>query len=158
LRCQEIRNLKLAHIDFERHKIHIVQSKGNKDRMVPFSTHLARLLKRYIVAAKPDTYLLNGIQKEDSTDTGYSQRGVQWVVTQTAKLAGIQKQVCTHTLRHTYACHLLEAGMNIVTLQELLGHQSIETTMEYLQLTQLDDRKVFSALDPLFASCRQNSR
>ena len=70
-----------------------------------------------------------------------------------AKDAGITKEVCVHTLRHTYACHLLEAGMNIVTLKELMGHANIETTMEYLHICQLDDRKMFSPLDGYSGAC-----
>ena len=70
-----------------------------------------------------------------------------------AKDAGITKEVSVHTLRHTYACHLLEEGMNIVTLKELMGQANIETTMEYLHICQLDDRKMFSPLDSLFARC-----
>jgi site-specific recombinase XerD len=63
-------------------------------------------------------------------DNRYSQRGVQWAVKQ-AKAAGIIKEVHTHTLRHSYATHLLEDGMDIMTLKDPLGHQNVETTMEY---------------------------
>ena len=79
-------------------------------------------------------------------DGRYSQRGVQWA------LAKMQGSGSMHTLRHTYA-FLLEDGMNIVTLKELMGHANIETTMEYLHLCQLDDRRMFSPLDTLFARC-----
>lgn len=75
-----------------------------------------------------------------------------------AKDAGITKEVSVHTLRHTYACHLLEEGMNIVTLKELMGHANIETTMEYLHICQLDDRKIFSPLDSLFEQCATPSK
>ena len=78
---------------------------------------------------------------------------MQWVVKTIAKEAGIQKDVHTHTLRHSYAVHLLEDGLNIVTLKDLLGHESIETTMEYLHVCQLENRKSFSPLDTLFAQC-----
>jgi hypothetical protein len=91
-------------------------------------------------------------------DSRYSQRSVQWAVNRVAKDAGIKKEVSVHTLRHSYACHLLEDGMNIVTLQELMGHSNIETTMEYLHLCQLDDRKMFSPLDTLFAQCALHTK
>ncbi len=86
-------------------------------------------------------------------DSRYSQRGVQWAVKQAAKSAGISKDVCVHTLRHTFATHLLEDGLDIISLKNLLGHENIETTMEYLHIAQLDTKKAFSPLDTLFAQC-----
>jgi site-specific recombinase XerD len=74
-------------------------------------------------------------------------------VKQASKSAGITKDVCVHTLRHTFATHLLEDGLDIISLKNLLGHESIETTMEYLQIAQLDTIKAFSPLDTLFAKC-----
>jgi integrase/recombinase XerD len=158
LRCNEVRSIKLEHIDCDRLKLHIVQSKGNKDRIVPLSVHHVRIIQRYIAAEHPQVYLFNGAVKENEFGNHYSQRGVQWVVNRVAKQAGITKAVSTHTLRHSYACHLLEDGLNIITLKELLGHRNIETTMEYLHLCQLDDRKMFSPLDTLFAKCRPNTK
>ena len=153
LRCMEVRNIRMPDLDFDRKLLHVRQGKGRKDRIVPLSEHLIRGLKKYIHAERPEGWLFNGAGNPEGKgfDGRYSQRGVQWAVKQIAKDAGIQKEVSVHTLRHTYACHLLDAGMNIVTLQELMGHASIETTMEYLHLTQLDDRKMFSPLDTLFA-------
>ncbi len=156
LRCMEVQNLKLAHLDFDRLQLHIVQSKGKKDRYVPLSEHLVRGIQKYINSEKPSTYLFEGNTNSKSGkdfDSRYSQRGVQWVVKTIAKEAGILKDVSTHTMRHTYAVHLLEDGLNIVSLKNLLGHESIETTMEYLHLTQLADKKSFSPLDTLYANC-----
>ncbi|MBS1776252.1 MAG: tyrosine-type recombinase/integrase [Bacteroidetes bacterium] len=155
LRCMEIRNIRLADMDFERRQLHIRQSRGRKDRMVPLSEHLIRGLKKYIAAEHPTGWLFTGSGNPQGQgfDGRYSQRGVQWAVKRIAKEAGITKEVCVHTLRHTYACHLLEAGMNIVTLKELMGHANIETTMEYLHICQLDDRRMFSPLDTLFDRC-----
>lgn len=159
LRCNEVLNLQLTQIDFDRKLLHVLQSKGNKDRILPLSEHLIRGMRRYIEASRPRTHLFEGNggmsrqNGSDSFDSRYSQRGIQWAISNIAKQAGIKKAVHTHTLRHSYACHLLEDGMNIVTLQELLGHSCIETTMEYLKLTQLDNRKMFSPLDSLFAQC-----
>jgi site-specific recombinase XerD len=155
LRCMEVRNIRLADMDFERKLLHIRQSKGRKDRMVPLSEHLIRGLKKYIAAERPVVWLFTGSGNPQGQgfDGRYSQRGVQWAVKRIAKDGGIVKEVCVHTLRHTYACHLLEDGMNIVTLKELMGHANIETTMEYLHICQLDDRRMFSPLDTLFARC-----
>jgi integrase/recombinase XerD len=161
LRCMEVRSIRLQDMDFDRKILHIKQSKGRKDRMVPLSEHLIRGLKKYLAAEHPKEWLFNGSPNGRSGgdfDSRYSQRGVQWAVNRIAKLAGIKKEVSVHTLRHSYACHLLEDGMNIVTLQELLGHANIETTMEYLHLCQLDDRKMFSPLDTLFAQCAPHTK
>jgi integrase/recombinase XerD len=154
LRCMEVRNVRLMHLDFDRKQLHVVQSKGNKDRYVPLSEHVVRGLTEYIALEQPTDYLFTG----QELDSRYSQRGVQWVVTQCAKAAGITKVVSTHTLRHTYATHLLEEGMNIVTLKDLLGHERIETTMGYLHIAQLEGAKRFSPLDSLFAQCRKKKQ
>ncbi len=131
LRCMEVRGLRLQDFDFDRKQLKVVQGKGKKDRYLPLSEHLIRGLKKYIEAENPEVYLFNGQPNgraggDTSTslstgfDSRYSQRGVQWVVKQVAKAAGIQKEVHTHTLRHSYATHLLEDGMDIITLKNLL--------------------------------------
>ena len=156
LRCMEVRNVRLQDLDFDRKQLKVVQGKGKKDRYVPLSVHLIRGLMRYIECEKPLDYLFNGQPNERAGgdfDSRYSQRGVQWAVKQVAKAVGIQKEVHVHTLRHTYATHLLEDGMDIITLKDLLGHQNLETTMEYLQIAQLESQRIFSPLDTLFLKC-----
>lgn len=153
LRCGEVRAVRLQDLDFDRLQLKVVQGKGKKDRFLPLSKHLVRGLKTYIEAEKPKTYLFNGQpagQAGGDFDSRYSQRGVQWAVKQACKSAGITKDVCVHTLRHTFATHLLEDGLDIITLKKLLGHEDIETTMMYLQIAQLDTQKAFSPLDTLF--------
>lgn len=159
LRCMEARSVRLQDLDFDRKQLKIVQGKGKKDRYVPLSEHLIRGLKKYIEAEKPTEYLFNGQPIERAGgdfDSRYSQRGVQWVIKQVAKAAGVKKEVHVHTLRHSYATHLLEDGMDIMTLKDLLGHQNIETTMEYLQIAQLETQRVFSPLDTLFEKCSRS--
>lgn len=156
LRCGEVRAVRLQDMDFERLQLKVVQGKGKKDRYVPLSEHLIRGLKTYIEAEKPKTYLFNGQpagRAGGDFDSRYSARGVQWVVKQACKAAGITKDVCVHTLRHTFATHLLEDGLDIITLKNLLGHEDIETTMLYLQIAQLESQKAFSPLDTLFEKC-----
>ena len=158
LRCMEARSVRLQDLDFDRKQLKVVQGKGKKDRYVPLSEHLIRGLKAYIAAEKPQEYIFNGkpeLRAGGDFDSRYSQRGVQWAVKQAAKAAGILKEVHTHTLRHTFATHLLEDGMDIMSLKDLLGHQNIETTMEYLHIAQLDSQRVFSPLDTLFEKCRR---
>lgn len=135
LRCMEVRNIELRHLDFDRKMLHIVQGKGSKDRYVPLSEHLIRGLKTFIKVENPDQFLFNGNQQNTAVpdfDSRYSQRGVQWVIKTISNKAGITKDVHTHTLRHSYATHLLEDGVPIIMVQKLLGHERIESTMEYL--------------------------
>ena len=159
LRCMEVRNLALKHLDFDRKLLHIVQSKGKKDRYVPLSEHLIRGLKSYISAEHPTTFLFTGNSKEGKGfDSRYSQRGVQWVVKTVCKKAGILKEIHTHTLRHSYATHLLEDGVNILQVQKLLGHERVESTMEYLHVCQLAQQQVHSPLDTVFALCSRTGK
>ncbi|MFY7829122.1 MAG: tyrosine-type recombinase/integrase [Flectobacillus sp.] len=157
LRCMEVRNVRIQDLDFDRKQLRVVQGKGKKDRYVPLSEHLIRGLKVYLEAEKPKDWIFNGQPLANRAggdfDSRYSQRGVQWAIKQASALAGIKKEVCVHTLRHSYATHLLEDGLDIVSLKNLLGHENIETTMEYLQIAQLSSQKVFSPLDTLFEQC-----
>lgn len=147
LRGQEAVNLKLSDIDFERRTIHVRQSKYKKDRIMPLSDVMARGLRKYIDAEKPHIYLFNG--KEP--DGRYSVRGISWVMRETLKKTSIIKDVNLHSLRHAYATHLLEDGLNIVTLKDLLGHADITTTMIYLHVAQCEHLKAHSPLDSLYA-------
>ena len=158
LRCLEVRSLRLADLDFDRKQLKVVQGKGKKDRYIPLSEHLIRGLVKYIHAEKPQDFLfgtVNGRAGGDF-DSRYSQRGVQWAVKQVSKEAGIKKDVHVHTLRHSFATHLLEDGMDIVTLKNLIGHENLETTMEYLQIAQLPTQRIFSPLDTLFEQCSKS--
>ena len=146
LRGQEAINLKISDIDFERKTIHIRQSKYKKDRIVPLSGYMARGLKKYLKAENPHIWLFNG--KEP--DGRYSVRGLSWVMRENLKKASITKQANLHSLRHSYATHLLEDGVDIVTLKELLGHADITTTMIYLHVAQCDLVKAHSPLDTLY--------
>ena len=152
LRCAEVRALSLADVDTQRGMIHVRQGKGNKDRVLPMGTMLQRGISKYIAAEKPLTYLFEGRDGK-----AYSQRGAQWAIAQAVKKAGIVKEVSVHTLRHTYATHLLEQGVNIVTIKELLGHAHIETTMMYLHLARPSAPVAFSPLDTLYKQPRGNA-
>ena len=146
LRGQEVINLKISDIDFERMTIHIRQSKYKKDRIVPLAKFMARGLKKYLKAENPHIWLFNG--KE--ADGRYSVKGLSWVMRENLKKTSITKEVNLHSLRHSYATHLLEQGLNIVTLKELLGHADITTTMIYLHIAQCPLIKPHSPLDTLY--------
>lgn len=146
LRGQEVINLRISDVDFERKTIHIRQSKYKKDRVVPLADSMAVGLKKYLGAENPHIWLFNG--KEP--DGRYSVRGLSWVMRENLKKTSITKDVNLHSLRHSYATHLLEQGLNIVTLKELLGHADITTTMIYLHVAQCQLIKPHSPLDALY--------
>jgi integrase/recombinase XerD len=146
LRCGEVRNLRIGDVDTERGMLHVRQGKGSKDRMLPLGTMLCRGIKEYMLAVKPRIFLFEG-----NDGQAFSQRGAQWVMSQAVKKSGIVKEdVSLHTLRHTYATHLLEQGVNILTIKELLGHAHIDTTMIYLHLARPMLTMAFSPLDSLY--------
>lgn len=145
LRCSEVRNVQIADADLERGMLQVRQGKGSKDRCIPLGKMLCRGIALYLTAAAPRTWLFEGNDGE-----AMSQRGTQWVVCEAVKRAGMRKEVHTHTLRHSYATHLLEQGVNILTIKELLGHAQIETTMVYLHIAQPSAQNVFSPLDTLY--------
>jgi len=146
LRSAEVSKLKIADIDFERKTIHIKQSKYKKDRIVPLSNYISVGLKKYLTLEKPNEWLFNG----RFVDKRYSGAGLCWVMREALKYSNIQKQVNLHSLRHSYATHLLEDGVNIVVIKELLGHATIATTMIYLHVAQLPDTPPHSPLDTLY--------
>ena len=146
LRSLEVVNLKLSDIDFERKTIHIHQSKNKKDRLVPLSNLMAKGLIKYINCYKPYKWLFNGLK----SDGRYSVKGLSWVMKSALRRTDISKNVSLHSLRHSYATHLLEQGVNIVTIKHLLGHSDISTTMIYLHVTQIDIQKAHSPLDTLY--------
>ena len=146
LRSQEAINLKISDIDFERKTIHIRQSKYKKDRIVPLSDFIAKGLIKYISAEHPHIWLFNG--KEP--DGRYSVKGLSWIIRENLKKTDIKKDVSLHSLRHSYATHLLEDGVNIVTIKELLGHAHITTTMIYLHVAQIAPGSAHSPLDTLY--------
>jgi site-specific recombinase XerD len=150
LRRFELLNIKLQDVDFDRKMLHIREGKGRKDRYVPIGEHLSRGLKTYIEAERPYIWVFNG---KDNTGQlqRFSETGVQWIIKEAAKASGIKKHVTSHVLRHTYATHLLEMGMDIMTLKELLGHSDIHTTMIYLHIAQLDKSKGFTPMDKLYS-------
>lgn len=126
LRVSEIVNLKLADIDSKRMVISIRQAKGKKDRQVMLSLTLLELFREYYKKFRPKVWLFEG-----PNATQYSTRSVQAVLQQTKDKAGITKRGGVHALRHSFATHLLEGGTDLLSIKELLGHDSLRTTMRY---------------------------
>lgn len=146
LRCAEVRKLRIGDIDLERKLVHVRQGKGNKDRIVPLGGMLQRGIKTYIETQQPNKFLFEGNNGE-----AFSQRGAQWVMSQALKKTSIVKEeVSLHTLRHSFATHLLEQGVSILVIKELLGHAHITTTMIYLHLARPVFTQVINPLDVLY--------
>lgn len=144
LRVSEIIGLKITDIDSKRMMLHLHGAKGKKDRMVPLSKKLLEVLRVYYLAYKPQEFVF-----ENPNGGPYSARSAQKIL-QTAKLeAGITKKGSIHMLRHSYATHLMEAGTDIRIIQELLGHNSIRTTMRYTHVSKKDIGRIESPLDKL---------
>jgi site-specific recombinase XerD len=146
LRCGEVRTIRLRDIDLSRAMLLVRKTKGNYDRYVPLGKLLVKGIQQHIESTGATDYLFTGTD----FDSRYSQRGVQWVIKSICKKAGIRKEVNTHTLRHTYATHLLEDGLDIVSIKELLGHAHIETTMVYLHIAKTGRKAQFCPLDKLY--------
>jgi site-specific recombinase XerD len=146
LRIGEVINLKINDLDKERKLIRIVQAKGKKDRYVIYSDKLRALLKQYYEQwnPKPQKYLFEG-QYEGK----YTERSAAKVLQNAMNKAGIKKDATLHTLRHSFATHLLEAGTDIRYIQELLGHSSPKTTMIYTHVSSKKISEIKSPLDDL---------
>jgi len=147
LRAREVSRLRLADIDSGRMMIHIRQSKYNKDRYVPLSPLILEGLRKYYYACRPMEYLFNG----NTPGSPLSVRGMQWALREAVKKCKLQKGITLHTLRHSYATHLLEFGMDIITIKELLGHERIQTTLIYLHVAKPNRSNLFSPFDRLYA-------
>ena len=144
LRVSEIVGLKVQHIDSGNMQVVIVRGKGKKDRYVNLPESILAQLRMYYKEYQPKEYLFEG-----QYGGPYSARSAQAVFKQAMKAAGIIKQVGIHGLRHSYATHLMEAGTDIGHIQKLLGHEKIETTLIYAQVTNREVKKVKSPLDSL---------
>ena len=145
LRLGEIINLKWADILLTEFKIHIKGAKGNKDRIVMLPYSIISYLENYKHLFKGETWVFEGQFKGES----YSPRTVQLVMKQALVRVGLEKKASVHTLRHSFATHLLEAGTDIRYIQGLLGHNSINTTTIYTHLTNKGVNRVQSPLDQM---------
>lgn len=139
LRLDEVRNLGWGDIDFDREIIHLKTAKGNKERIVFLHKKLIDMLEMF--RAK-DTRLIFLSQREAK----YNKRTIQQIVTSTSMKAGINKNVTPHTLRHSFATHLLESGADSRYIQQLLGHKDIKTTQIYTHVANKDITKLANLL------------
>jgi site-specific recombinase XerD len=145
LRIGELINLELRDIDVRRFQIFVRNSKGRKDRYVIMAKSLIPLLNNYVSTYKPVKYFVEGLD----AGTKYTAGSVRNFLRQSCKAAGIKKKVTPHTLRHCYATHLLENGVDLRYIQELLGHSKPETTMIYTHVATKDLLEIESPLDKI---------
>ncbi|MCS7029538.1 MAG: tyrosine-type recombinase/integrase [Bacteroidia bacterium] len=144
LRLSEVLNLKIADIDSKRMLLKINQSKGNEDRYVPLPQNLLELLREYYKICLPKVYLFEG-----EKGGMYAARSVQNILKKCLLKTDIKKSVSVHTLRHTYATHLLEQGTDIRIIQMLLGHKNLKTTQIYTHISSPVIEQVSSPLESI---------
>jgi site-specific recombinase XerD len=145
LRLQELLHLRVSDLDSARMVIHVHHGKGAKDRLVPLSLRLLQELRAYWLRCRPRPWLFPG-QTADGTMTASN---VQRRFSRLVKKVGLGKHCSMHTLRHSYATHLLEAGVDVLTLKALMGHASLQTTARYLHISTQRLHQTPSLLDLL---------
>jgi integrase/recombinase XerD len=145
LRVSEVVRIKVTDIDSDRMQICIEAAKGKKDRMATLSSHILELLREYYLLYKPGKWLFEGQHKDEP----YSSRAAQLIFKDAYKNLGLPPKCSFHSLRHSYATHLLESGTDITYIQKLLGHNDIKTTLRYTHVSNKDIGKIESPLDKL---------
>jgi site-specific recombinase XerD len=144
LRMSEVLNLQIKDIDSKRMQIFVKAGKGKKDRMSLLSAKTLLILREYYIMYTPKRYLFEG------TDGGrYGERSIQHVIKASVAKAGIRKRVTLHTLRHSFATHLLEKGTDLRYIQVLLGHDSSKTTEIYTHVSTKMIEAIQSPMDSL---------
>jgi site-specific recombinase XerD len=154
LRLSEVLHLRVSDIDSQRMTVRVEQGKGSKDRYVMLSTRLLAVLREYCEAYRPKTWLFPG--QHAGRPLGPS--SVQKVFKDARQKAGLVKPASFHSLRHSFATHLLEAGTDLRRVQVLLGHRCLQTTAKYTHVTEDGLRKTKSPLDQLPKAKKRRAR
>ena len=144
LRISELINLKIKDIDSKRMLIQIRNSKGNKDRQVQLTNQILVLIKKYYKSYFPKEFLFNGMHGGK-----YSSASIQKIIKRKALRAGIRKNITPHTLRHSFATHLLEDGIDIRYIQTILGHSNIQTTQIYTHVSSKHLKNIKNPTDDM---------
>jgi len=144
LRISEAINLKIKDIDSGRMQIRVEQGKGKKDRYTLLGNKTLEVLRKYFVQFKPEVWIFEGQKGER-----YSTSSIKSILRESVHKAGIKKHITVHTLRHSFATHLLEAGTDLRYIQSLLGHSSSKTTEIYTHITTKGFDQIKSPLDKL---------
>ena len=159
LRLDEALHLQVGDIDSARMMVHVHRGKGAKDRFVPLPSSTLKMLRQYWVTHRHPVWLFPALerigrgsgdpQRVASAHRPMVRNGVQDAMRRVVVQLGLRKAVSIHTLRHSYATHLLEAGVNLRLIQQYLGHNSLETTMVYLHLTNASQEQAAVAINKL---------
>lgn len=144
LRLGEVINIKLTDLQTDNHRVFVRSAKGKKDRCTLLSNKLEKLLEQYIAIYQPVEWLFEG-----QTGGQYSERSVQAIFEDARRKSHINPLATCHTLRHSFATHLLEKGVDLRYIQELLGHESSKTTEIYTHITKKGFQNIKSPLDDL---------
>jgi len=152
MRCDELRHLKITDIDSANMQIRINHGKGRRQRYVLLSKRVLDLLRMYYLEYRPKDWLFNG----KTEGKQMSLNALHWIMRNAVKKAGFNKQYSIHTLRHSFATHMLDMGNDLHTIKELLGHAKIETTMIYLHLQTHKRAALISPIDNLFCPVYKN--
>jgi integrase/recombinase XerD len=153
MRVGELVKLKAGDIDSQRMLVHIREGKNKRDRSVPLSPKLLDTLREYWRWMKPITYVFPGIVDGHRVDAPISAKAAYYACRAATRRAGIGKRVHPHTLRHSFATHLLEAGADLPSIQVLLGHADIRDTAIYLHLSRKHLNAVANPLEQIAVSC-----
>lgn len=154
MRVSEIASCMIADIDSPNMRIKVVQGKGAKDRYTIMSHYVLLELRAYYLIYRPQGYLFNGPR----TGSKYSVRSIQHVMQKALVTAGLQSKSYTiHTIRHSFATHLLDNGTDLYTIKELLGHSNLQTTMNYLHLTSRRVDQIVNPYDALLLAKDKNT-
>ncbi len=154
LRLNEVRHLEIKDIDGKRMMVHVRKGKGNRDRYVMLSKRLHKALRLYWAKTvpHPQRWLFPG----KDPDQPVSATTIQEIFAKARKKAGITKRASVHTLRHSFATHLLEDGTNLIVIQRLLGHQSLRSTLIYVHVARTMVASAQSPLDTLVIQGKDN--
>ncbi len=144
LRISEAINLKIKDIDSQRMQIRVEQGKGKKDRYTLLGTKTLEILRKYFLQYKPKVWLFEGANGEQ-----YSASSIKSILRKSVNKVGLRKHITVHTLRHSFATHLLENGTDLRYIQNLLGHESSKTTEIYTHITTKGFDQIKSPLDKL---------
>lgn len=154
LRLSEVTSLNVSDIDSQKMQIFIRNGKGRKDRFAILSQANLEVLREYWKRYRPQDWLF---YSRNNTGTHITPRATQDIFRKYKAIAGISKKVSSHTLRHSFATHLLENGVSIFHIKQLLGHSDISTTCFYLHLVKISELNVISPLDTLTEGIKKDA-
>lgn len=146
LRIREVAQLKVTDVDLKRMTLYVRNTKYGKNRVVPLSENIKIGLEKYFKHVRPKMWLFEG----QDTDKHIATTSIGRALKETIQKTDIKKKITVHTLRHTYATHCIEMGMDVFTLKELLGHEAIQTTLIYINLATVKKSNSFSPFDKIY--------